>query len=246
MVFFTRCSKGRSAPNPHNCRDAFPAMKITHKRNLSAAAVLILPYLALSLTAQQGMSLVIAGRPGSANVSQFDGRNYVEVEGIARLTDGSLSFRGNQIILTLPGANPDVPQPAASPAGFSKEFVTAGLEAMSQIREWRAAMRNAIERSYPLSETWLGTNRAQARQALRLASIAVNTTSDKNAFPFLTNEFNNMNALSQKYLQMSVAMTYIDPSSLDSDPLNQKIVACAHSLASMATANQFVDDGSCQ
>jgi hypothetical protein len=55
-----------------------------------------------------------------------------------------------------------------------------------------------------------------------------------------------MSALSDKYFQMSASMTYIDPSSLDSDPLNQKISTCARSLASMATANQFVDDGSCQ
>jgi hypothetical protein len=41
-------------------------------------------------------------------------------------------------------------------------------------------------------------------------------------------------------------MTYIDPDSLKSDSLDQKIVTCARSLASMATANQFVDDGSCQ
>jgi hypothetical protein len=41
-------------------------------------------------------------------------------------------------------------------------------------------------------------------------------------------------------------MTYIDPDSLDNDPLDQKIRACGPLLASMATANQFIDDGSCQ
>jgi len=41
-------------------------------------------------------------------------------------------------------------------------------------------------------------------------------------------------------------MTYIAPTSLDSDLLDKKIATCAHSLASMATANQFVDDSSCQ
>jgi hypothetical protein len=55
-----------------------------------------------------------------------------------------------------------------------------------------------------------------------------------------------MQKLSDKYLQMAKSMTYIEPNSLESDPLDQKIRTCAHSLASMATANQFVDDGSCQ
>jgi hypothetical protein len=117
---------------------------------------------------------------------------------------------------------------------------------MSRIREWRAAMKGAIQNNYPLTQTWLTANRAQAQQALRLASLAISTTSDKNVFPFLTNELNNMTALNDKYLQMSLARTYIDPTSIDSDPLDQKIANCAHSLASMATANQFVDDGSCQ
>jgi hypothetical protein len=210
------------------------------------AAVLFLPVLALSLAAQQSNSLIIAGQPGSAKVIQVDGRNYVEVEGLARLTNSSISFNENKIVLTLSGAAADAPTPAAPATGFSKDFVIAGIEAMALIREWHAALRNAIERNYPLGEDWLAAYRAQALTALRLASVAVNTTADKNALPFLTNEFNNMAKLSDKYLQMAKSVTYITPNSLDTDPLDQKIRTCAHSLASMATADQFVDDGSCQ
>lgn len=230
-------------------------MNTTCKRYLSPvrlAALLILPSLALSLAAQQSMSLIIAGRPGSAKVAQVDGHNYVEVEGFARLTNASINFSGTQIVLTLPAASSDSSTataptaPAAPPVGFSKDFVTAGIEAMSEIREWRAALKGAIQNNYSLNQSWHAANRARAQQALRLASLAISTPSDKNVFPFLTNELNNMAALSDKYLQMSLARTYIDPKSIDSDPLDQKIANCAHSLASMATANQFIDDGSCQ
>jgi hypothetical protein len=221
-------------------------MKTTRKGNLSAAALLIFVAGVLSLAAQQINSLIIAGQPGSAEVIQRDGHNYVDVEGLANLTQSSISFNGNQIVMALPGANTDPPTSVAPTAGFSKDFVTAGIEAMSQIREWRAALKSAIERNYPLTGGWLSNFRAQAQQALQLAALAVNTASDKSAFPFLTNEFNNMSTLSDKYFQMSAAMTYINPSSLNSDPLNQKITTCAHSLASMATANQFIDDGTCR
>ena len=163
------------------------------------AALLILPALALSLAAQRSNSLIIAGQPGYAKVIQVDGRNYVEVEGLARLTNSSISFNGNQIVLTLSGAAADAPTPAAPAMGFSKDFVIAGIEAMALIREWHAALRNAIERSYPLSEDWLAAYRAQGLTAVRLASVAVNTTADKNALPFLTNEFNNMVKLTDKY-----------------------------------------------
>src|SRR6266849_5162987 len=144
-------------------------MRIQSIKTWSALApLLILPALALSLAAQQSSSLIIAGQPGSAKVIQIDGRNYVEVEGLARLTNSSISFNGSQIVLTLPGATAHTPTPAAPATGFSKDFVTAGIEAMAQVREWHAALKNAIERSYPLGEDWLTAYRAQAQQALRL------------------------------------------------------------------------------
>src|SRR5580704_10885494 len=222
-------------------------MRIPFSKTWPALAAFLVPAaMAVSLLAQQSNSLTIAGQPGSAKVIQVDGRNYVEVEGLARLTNSSMSFNANQIVLTMPGTTPDAPAAATSAPGFSKDFVAAGIEAMSQVREWRVALRTSIQRSYPLSEEGLAAYRDQARKALRLASVAVATPADKNVLPFLTNEFNNMQQLSDKYLQIAKSMTYIEPNSLDSDPLDQKIRTCAHSLASMATANQFIDDGSCQ
>ena len=220
-------------------------MRIPFSKTWPALAAFLVPAaMAVSLLAQQSNSLTIAGQPGSAKVIQVDGRNYVEVEALARLTNSSMSFNANQIVLTMPGSTAD--NSATSAPGFSKDFVAAGIEAMSQVREWRVALRTSIQRSYPLSEEGLAAYRDQARKSLRLASVAVTTPADKNVLPFLTNEFNNMQQLSDKYLQMAKSMTYIEPNSLDSDPLDQKIRTCAHSLTSMASANQFVDDGSCQ
>lgn len=99
------------------------------------AGLVILLGMALSLAAQQSSSLIIAGQPGSAKVIQVDGRNYVEVESIARLTNSSISFNGNQIVLTVPGAAAAPPPSAAPATGFSKDFVTAGMEAVAQMRE---------------------------------------------------------------------------------------------------------------
>jgi hypothetical protein len=222
-------------------------MRIPTGKTWQVLAALSIPaVLAVSLWAQQTSQLTIAGQSGSAKVIQVDGRNYVEVEGLARLTNSSMSFSANQIVLTMPGANADASASAAPAPGFSKDFVGAGIEAMSQVREWRAALRNAIQHSYPLNADGLAAYRDQARTALRLASVAVNTPADQSLLPFLTNEFNNMQQLSDKYLQIAQSLTYIEPNALDSDPLDQKIRTCAHSLASMATTNQFVDDGSCQ
>ncbi len=214
---------------------------------------LALPAMAITLLAQQTNSLVVSGQQGQASVIQVQGRNYVEVEGLARVVSGTISFSGNQIVLTISGVGGNAAlgtaAPSAAPAsapGFSNVFKTAGIEAMAEIREWHTALRTAIERGVPLNAEWLTPYRAQAREALRLASVAINTDSDRSVYPFVVNEFNNMSTLTDKYLQMTKNMNYIDPDSLKSDQVDQKIVTCARSLASMATTNQFVDDGSCQ
>ena len=209
------------------------------------ATIVLLPLLALTLAAQQVTSLIISGQQGQAKVLQVQGTNYVEVNGLARITGGSLSFSGNQVVLTLPGSGGDSSAPASS-EGLSTEFLNAGIEAMAQVREWHAALKNAVEHSYPLGADWLGSFRAQAQQALRLAGVAASTDQDKKAFQSLTNGFNMMSKLSDKYLQMTAKMNYIAPDAISNDPLDQRLVTCGHSLASMASTRQFVDDGSCQ
>jgi hypothetical protein len=210
--------------------------------------ILLSPLLVLAV--QQTTALLIDGRQGQAEVIQVQGKNYVEVEGLARIAGGSLRFVGNQMTLTLPASDDTLSQAvqsaSAPPVGYSREFVSAGIETMREILEWHAALKNGIERDYPLSDTWFGNYRRQIRSSLALTQAAVSTDLDQKTFPLLTNEFNTMDALTDKYLKIAVSRDYLAPNSLDSDPLNQKLLTCWQSLASMASSNQFADDGSCQ
>jgi len=211
------------------------------------AAILLLPLLVL--VAQETNSLLIEGPQGQTRVIHVEGKNYVEVDEFARITGGSLRFVGSQIILSLPGsdtpaqATNSTPKPVAS---LSKPFLTGGIETMREILEWHASLKNAIERGYPLSDTWFGNYRRQIRSSLAQTQAAASTDLDQRAFPLLSNEFDIMNALTDKYLKITVSRDYLAPNSLESDPLNQKLMTCWHSLASMASSNQFVDDGSCR
>lgn len=209
--------------------------------------VLSLSALGVAVMAQQTTSLVVHGQQGDAKVVQVQGHNYVDIEGLARLTNGTISFKGTQIVLTLPAAA--APTPVASvpaqPTGISKDFRTAGVEATARLREWHAALRIGVEKGVPLATGWLDNYQAQAQDALRMASVAVSTSADRNAYPVLVNEYNNMKSLSDKYVGMTKSMDYIDPNSLQSDPLNQKVMACSHFLSSIASTQSFVDDGSC-
>jgi hypothetical protein len=60
-------------------------------------------------------TLVVSGQPGQTPVLQINGRSYVDITALARLINGSLSFKGNQVTLTLPGSSGDAtPPPAAA------------------------------------------------------------------------------------------------------------------------------------
>lgn len=214
------------------------------------ATVVVLPGLALPQVAQQNLTLVVNGRPGGAPVVKMNGRSYVELDDLARAGGGTLGFRGNQVILTMPALAPSTvaPAPAASaPAnqGFSKEFLRAGIEEIAAIREWRSVLTNAVQRGYPVTDEWLSGYRTQASKNLTLSSVAASTDSDRDALRLLTSEFDNMQALNDKILGLSKSMVYIAPDSLSNDPLDQKVLNCAHSLGAMAASGQFQDDGSC-
>jgi hypothetical protein len=211
---------------------------------------LIVPGLALSQATQQSQTLSVNGQPGQVKVIQVDGRSYVDLEALARVANGSLSFNGNQITLTLPGSGTSSPAASSQPSapatpGFSKGFMRAGIEEMSVIREWRSGMINSIQNNYPITESWVANFRGQASTNLRLAFVAISTESDRNAYELLSNELENMKKLSDQLLAARKSMTYVSADDLQNDPLNQGILACARSLASMAATGQFVDGGTC-
>ena len=54
--------------------------------------ILLLPLLVL--VAQETSALLIEGQQGQARVIQVQGKNYVEVEGLARITGGVAALRG--------------------------------------------------------------------------------------------------------------------------------------------------------
>jgi len=179
------------------------------------------------------------------------GRYYVDVEELARVANGSIQFKGNQIVLTLstPTLNTPAINSQASPStasGFSKDFLRAAIEEMSVIREWRSTLITAIRQGHPVTEDWVASFRGQAQENLRLVSVAASTDADRNALRLLNNEFTNLKKLTDKFVEANRSRTYVSPNALDNDPLDQKILSCAHSLAAMAANNQFADDGSCQ
>ena len=117
-------------------------------------ALLIVPALALLPAAPENRTLVVNGQPADVTIIQINGRAYADLEALARVVNGAVGFKGNQVTLTLLGsaASNQAQTPGSIPAAnseFSKEFVRAGIEEMSNIREWRSALANRCSKRLP-------------------------------------------------------------------------------------------------
>ncbi len=165
---------------------------------LAPVGLLITHGAALSDVGQPSGTLVVKGYSGEAPITQINGGSYVAVEALARLMSGSLAYQGSQIVLTVPAVGAAVPASEPANTGFSKNFLKGGIETMSDIREWRSALLNAIENGYPVKDAWMDGYRAQAAKNLRLTSIAATTPSDRNALQLLTKEFDRMRGVAAR------------------------------------------------
>lgn len=202
---------------------------------------------------RQTNTLVVQGQPGQAQVVEIDGKSYVDLKSLAEITNGSLSFKANRIVLTLPSSGAGAPEPdipiAAGPSGLSQGFMKAGIEAVAQMREWASPLAYAIQNNYGVTEEWVRNYREQAAAALHAASAAATTPADTDALQLLNHEFEAVRQWSDKLVQakrsMDTAKYSMSPDTLRNDPLSQKIISCGHFLATMLGSSTFQDNPSC-
>jgi hypothetical protein len=199
-------------------------------------------------------TLVVNGQTGEAGVVLVNGREYVDLQALVRIANGSVGFQGERIIVVLPASNvsrsaPAPPEEQDVTAGLSPEFMKAGIEELALMREWASPLAYAIQNGYPVTEQSVSSYHAQAANGLRLASAAAKTESDRNALQLLSNEFNAVQEWSNKLIaarkSMDTAQYSMSAGALQNDPLSQKIIACGHFLGSMLGSGTFQDDPSC-
>lgn len=225
---------------------------------LPTSLLLSLPCVTLAQGGLQPRVLVIDGHAGQAAVIQKDGRAYVDLESLAEITNASLSFKANKIVLSIraPESNPPTAEssgePTHSPAndsGLSQNFMRAGIEEIATMREWASTMAYAIQNNYQVTDDWAAKYREQAANSLRLASAAASTEGDRNALQLLTNEFEAVREWSNKLVDakksMDTAKYALSPGALRDEALSQKIISCGRFLAQMLGSSSFQDDPSC-
>jgi hypothetical protein len=215
---------------------------------------LMMVVMASAQTPRQREALSIQDFPGQADVIRLQGRVLVDVQDLARITKGSLSFEGNRIILTLPRR--DASEQAvddAGKAGFSPAFRRAAIEAMASVREWGGMVQVVVENGYPLGKAMAGNTirayQGRAADSIALAEAAASTDSDHRGIELLRNEFNNLRAWAEGFIDARNSMRAVDLTTsehpLNNDPDAQKIIACGQFLAQMFASGTFEDDAAC-
>jgi hypothetical protein len=223
--------------------------------NWSLFVLLVAPGIAVGQAAQPTSTLVVNGQTGKAGVVQQNGRTYVDVEALAQIANGSLSFSPDRIVLTIPpltsagtSAAPAT-APAANDSALSQPFMKAGIEEIGLLREWASPLANAIQNGYPLTGQWVASYQQKAAQGLQMASIAASTSADKNALQLLTTEFDGVRAWSDHLVEasknMNTAQYSMSPGSVRDTPQAQKLITCWRFLGSMLAGGTFQDDDSC-
>jgi len=207
--------------------------------------LLALPLLMSAQSAPQPQVLVVNGQAGKTGVLLLNGHSYVDVEAVAQIANGSVAIGDHQITLTVPpGSSTGASGQDANP-GFSKGFLSAAIESMAAVREWRTGIATAVENSISVTDSWVSAFQRQASDSLRQASVAAATATDRSALQLLTNEYNNMKRWSDQMIAARKNLQYMSPSDINGDPLFQQILTCSHSLAAMAASGQFQDIDSC-
>src|SRR5216684_4311738 len=199
---------------------------MNRSRNLQRLVLLGFAFSFVAVLFAQGPSdkkLLVNGKNTGVTVLQAEGRFFVDIETLARITSGTVTVEPTQIVLTMPRANSDASSPQTTDV-LSKEFVSAAIVTLADMKEWKGALRTMITYGLAVDGLWAETYREQAETSLAQATVEASTNADRKA--------------------LNGAET-VDPNALQDDPALTKISSCGRFLNNMLVGRTFADNASC-
>jgi len=214
------------------------------------AVILSITSSAFAQSDVQEYTLVLNGQSGTILVYRINGHAFVDVDSLARISNGSATIQGHQLILNLPTQSAQTPASASAPAeGMTREFMSAALKDVAVIKDWHTTIAQALQRGVPGDGSRLGVFHDRAAEGLHLATVEASTHSDQDALRLLSNHFNQVDRWKRKMVDarksMSTANYSMTPDALDKDSEYQAIANCSHFLGAMLAGGKFEDNGSC-
>jgi hypothetical protein len=175
----------------------------------------------------------------------------VDVEALAQVTNGVVTVEPNRIVLTIPISNSSDAANSAAPAPvprLSKDFASASVGLLADMREWRGAIGTMITFGLVVSDSWSQQYHDRVEAAIAQAAVVATTASDQNALPLLRNEFDKLTAWANETLAARQALNgakTIDPDALKNDPALTAITNCSRFLNGMIVSGTYSDNAAC-
>lgn len=197
--------------------------------------------------------LVVNGRTASAPVRMINGRTYIDIESLAQATNAVFTVENHRVLLTIPT------QDAAAATGsnasntafqqrFSRDFSSAVVAELAQLREWAVAETAMMKYGLAVSDGWVAAYREQSLVGLRQAEVTASTESDRNALGVLRSAVGLLTTWADGIAASRQALngaTTVDPNAVQNDQSLAKIRSCGQFLNSMIVSGTFSDDPSC-
>lgn len=201
-------------------------------------------------------TLIVNGKSSGAVVREIDGHTYIEIEALARATNGIVTIEATRVLLTIPVGSSVIttaagvaPTVVATPVerGLSTDFKRAAIAELSEMREWRGAVGAMITYGLAASDQTASDYHDRCEDELNQASVAVSTDADGRAMQLLKNQFTNMTAWANQILAERKALNgarTVSPSLQQNDRALQNITACGRFLNTMIVSGNSADDAS--
>jgi hypothetical protein len=194
-----------------------------------------------------GRKLIVNGKATEVAVLQMDGRSYIDIETLARITNGSVTMDPNQIVLTIPAGSAEASAPQAA-QGLSKDFASAAIATLAEMKEWKGALGAMLTFGLAVDSTWAQAYQDQVKTSLDQASVVASTSADQNALQVLGTQFANLakweSDLVAERQALNGARTVV-PNALQNDPVLAKFSKCSRFLSGMLVSGVYVDNASC-
>jgi hypothetical protein len=182
---------------------------------------------------------------------QLEDRSYVDIQALAQLARGSVTFEPDRIVLRIPATQPSRGSESGestSTESISSDFQRAAIPVLGDMREWTGAISTLITTSFPVAGRWPQDYHDRVEADLMQASIAASSNADHQALQLLQNEAAAVGAWADKVVadrNTLNADTTVDPNALQNDRVLAKISQCGRFLGGMIVRGTFADDSSC-
>jgi len=229
-------------------------LHLTKRTALIVVALLTTLLMSTAQTQPQREELSIQGYSGQAAVVRSQGRALVDVQDLARITNGSLRFEGTRITLTIPPSTAaEQPDRDSGESGFSPGFRRAAIEAMASMREWGGMLKVIVENGYPVGKAMAGNTilayQGRAADKVALAEAAASNDNDYRGLELMRSEFTSTKAWTDQFIEarnsLSAAELSTSEDPLKNDQEAQKILNCGEFLAKMFASGSFQDHATC-